>query len=95
MRGPGNTFTGEKGFDQEDLVGVYHLGVGEQRTITDLRSHGVEPFRITLLNPLPPLPPATTFENPTKTIDVASVRSENMPKPAYVVTFRNGSDKTY
>ncbi|HEY0762825.1 MAG TPA: hypothetical protein VGD61_10695 [Pyrinomonadaceae bacterium] len=84
---------GEKGFDQEDLVGVYHLGVGEQRTITDLRAHGVEPFRITLLNPLPPLPPAPTFENLTRTVDIASVRSENLPRPAYVVTFRNGSDK--
>ena len=84
---------GEKGFDQEDLVGVYHLGVGEQRTIKDLRAHGVEPFRIKLLNALPPLPPPPSFENLTQTIDVASVRAENVPKPAYVVTFRNASDK--
>ncbi|HEU4933053.1 MAG TPA: hypothetical protein VFT48_13315 [Pyrinomonadaceae bacterium] len=85
---------GEKGFDQEDLVGIYHLGVGEERTIKDLRAHGVDPFRITLLNPAPPLPPPPTFENLTQTIDVASVRSENVPKPAYVVTFRNASDKS-
>ncbi len=84
---------GEKGFDQEDLVGVYHLGVGEQRTIKDLRAHGVEPFRIKLLNALPPLPPPPSFENLTQTIDVASVRAENVPKPAYVVTFRNASNK--
>jgi hypothetical protein len=80
-------------FDQEDLVGVYHLGVDEQRTIKDLRAHGVEPFRIKLLNTVPALPPPPTFENLTKTIDVASVRSENVPLPAYVVTFRNGSNK--
>lgn len=86
-------FRGEKGFDQEDLVGVYHLGVGEQRTIKDLRAYGVEPFHIKLLNPAPPLPPPPSFENLTHTIDVASVRFENVPKPAYLVTFRNGSDK--
>ena len=84
---------GERDFDQEDLVGVYHLGVDEQRTIKDLRAHGVEPFRIKLLNTVPPLPPPPSFENLTKTIDVASVRFENVPQPAYVVTFRNGSDK--
>ena len=84
---------GEKEFDQEDLVGVYHLGLGEQRVIKDLRAHGVEPFRIKLLNPVPPLPPSPSFENLTQSIDVASVRSENVPKPAYFVTFRNSSDK--
>jgi hypothetical protein len=84
---------GEKSIEQEDLVSVYHLGVGEQRTLNELRSHGVEPFSIKLLNPLPPLPPPPTFENLTHSIDVASVRSENVPQPAYVVTFRNGSDK--
>ena len=84
---------GEKAFDQEDLVGVYHLGLDEQRIIKDLRTHGVEPFRIKLLKAVPPLPPSPSFENLTQSIDVASVRSENVPKPAYVVTFRNSSDK--
>ncbi len=86
-------YRGEIGFDQEDLVSVYHLGVGEQRTLKELRAYGIEPFRIKLLDPAPPLPPPPSFENLTQTIDVASVRSENLPQPAYVVTFRNGSDK--
>ena len=84
---------GEKPIDQEDLVCVYHLGVDEQRTITELRAYGVEPFRIKLLNPVPPLPPSPSFENLTQSIDVASVRSENVPQPAYVITFRNASNK--
>ena len=84
---------GEKGFDQEDLVGIYHVGIGEQKVINDLRAAGVEPFSITLLNTVPPLPPPPTFENQTKSVEVASVRSENTPKPAYIVTFRNGSEK--
>ena len=86
-------YRGEKDFDQEDLVGVYHVGVNEQKIIKDLSAYGVEPFRIKLLNTVPPLPPPPTFENLTQTIDVASVRSENKPQPAYVVTFRNASDK--
>ena len=84
---------GNKGFDQEDLVGVYHVGIGEQKTVNDLRAVGVEPFSITLLNVVPPLPPPPAFENKTKSIEIASVRSENTPKPAYVATFRNISDK--
>ena len=84
---------GTTGFNQEDLVGTYHVGIGEQLTINDLRAVGVEPFKITLLNTIPPLPPPPTFENLTKSIEVVSVRAENMPKPSYKVTFRNLSEK--
>lgn len=80
-------------FDREDLVGVYHLGVGEQKTLKDLRAVGIEPFTITLLNTIPPLPPQPTFENLTESIEIISVQVENMPKPAYRITFRNLSDK--
>lgn len=79
--------------DQEDLVGVYQIGVGEKKTLNDLRAVGVEPFSITLLSTVPPLPPPPSFDNRTKSIDIVSVQSENMPKPAYRVTFRNLSDK--
>jgi hypothetical protein len=80
-------------FDREDLVGVYHVGIGEQKTLNDLRAVGVEPFSIKLLNTVPPLPPQPLFENHTKSIDIVSVQLENMPKPAYRVIFRNLSDK--
>ena len=81
------------GFDREDLVGTYHVGVGEQKTIDELRKFGVEPFNITLLNTVPPLPPPPAFESKTKSVEIVSVQSENLPKPAYKVTFRNLSDK--
>lgn len=81
------------GFDREDLVGTYHVGIGEQKTIDDLRNYGVEPFNITLLNTLPPLPPPPAFENTTKSIEIVSIQTENVPKPAYKITFRNLSDK--
>lgn len=81
-------------FDQEDLVGVYHLGIGEQKTLNDLRKVGIGPFTIKLLNTVPPLPPPPAFENLTKSVEIVSVQAENMPKPAYRVTFRNLSDKS-
>jgi len=46
-----------------------------------------------MLNSVPPLPPPPTFENRTKSIEIVSVQTENMPLPAYRVTFRNLSDK--
>lgn len=85
---------GASGFTQEDLVGTYRVGIGEQMTINDLRAVGVEPFNITLLNTVPPLPPPPAFENMTKSIEIVSVQAENMPQSAYKVTFRNLSDKS-
>lgn len=84
---------GPKGFDREDLVGVYQVGVGEQRIVSDLDQFGIEPFTLTLLNTLPPLPPPPSFENRTKSIEVASVQLENLPSPGYRLVVRNLSDK--
>lgn len=84
---------GAKGFDQEDLVGVYQVGIGEKKKINELRAAGVEPFSVTLINTVPPLPPPPVFENHTKSIEVASVRNENQPQPAYILTLRNASEK--
>ena len=84
---------GVKGFDQEDLVGLYHVGIGEQKTIDDLRAVGVEPFSIKLLNTTTPIPPPPAFENLTKSIEIVSVQAQNTPKPAYKISVRNLSDK--
>ena len=84
---------GTKGFDREDLVGVYQVGVGEQKTVSDLDQFGIEPISITLLNTVPPLPPPPAFENSTKSIEVASVQLENLPSPGYRLVLRNLSDK--
>jgi hypothetical protein len=85
---------GVAGFDREDLVGVYRVGVGEQKTVTALRAAGIEPFTITLVNTVPPIPPQPSFDNNTKAIEIVSVQAENMPRPAYRITLRNLSDKS-
>ena len=84
---------GLKGIEQEDFVGIYRFGIGETKTLNDLREVGIEPFTITLLDTVPPLPPPPAFVNDTKAIEIVSVRSENSPSPAYIITFRNLSEK--
>ena len=81
------------GFDREDLVGTYRVGLGEEIIIEDLRNFDVEPANIKLLNAIPPIPPPPVFENKTKSIEIVSVQTENLPTPAYKVIFRNLSDK--
>ena len=84
---------GVKGVEQEDFVGIYRLGIGEQKKLNELRAVGIEPFTITLLDTVPPLPPPPAFVNDTKAIEIVSVRSENSPNPAYILTLRNLSEK--
>lgn len=80
-------------FEREDPVAAYHVGLNEPAIIPELKSFGIEPFSLTLLNAVPPLPPPPTFENLTKTVEIVSVRSDNIPLPTYHLTLRNLSEK--
>ena len=82
-----------EGFEREDKVGVYHIGLNEQATVTELRSFGIEPITLTLIDAVPPLPPAPSFENHTRSIDIVNVTSTNVPLPAYKLAVRNLSQK--
>ena len=84
---------GSNSMEQEDLVGVYQVGIGEQKTIGELDQFGIEPIKIYIENTVPPLPPPPSFENLTKAVEIVSVQAENIPKPAYKVVLRNVSDK--
>lgn len=83
-----------KGFEQEDLVGVYQVGIDEQRTINELDRFGIEPITISIANTVSPLPPPPAFENLTKAVEIVSVQAENIPRPAYKIALRNVSDKS-
>jgi hypothetical protein len=85
---------GETTFDQEDLVGNYHLGLGESRTIQQLESFGIQAFEISLTNAVPPAPPAPYIDNRTRTVEVVGIKVENLPLPAYRIQFRNLTNKT-
>ena len=84
---------GHKGFEREDPVATYHFGLNERITVTELRSFGLKPIDLTLLNVISPLPPPPTIENHTMSVGVVSIESDNVPLPAYKLTLRNQSDK--
>ena len=85
---------GIDGYEEEELVHVYQVGVGEQKSLSHLRPLGIEPFLVRLLDANPPLPPAPSFQNFTKSIQIVSVRREHTPMPAYRIRLRNLSDKS-
>src|SRR5215217_1335463 len=58
-------YRGVKGIYQEELVGIYRLGIGETKTLKELRAFGIEPFTVTLLDTVLPLPPPPAFQNDT------------------------------
>lgn len=80
-------------FEREDKVGAYHLGLNEEISVPELRSFGIEPITLKLIHTVPPLPPAPGLENHTKSIDIVSVTSINVPLPAYKLAVRNLSQK--
>ena len=65
---------GVRGVEQEDVVGIYRLGIGEQKKLNELRAVGIEPFTITLLDTVPPVPPPPAFVNDTKAVGTPSRR---------------------
>lgn len=85
---------GNEGYEEEELVHVYQLAVGEQKSLSHLRQLGIEPFLVRLLDADPPLPPQPDFQNFTKSIEIVSVRREHTPMSAYRITLRNLSDKS-
>jgi hypothetical protein len=85
---------GNDGYEEEELVHVYQVAVGEQKSLTHLRQFGIEPFLIRLLDAAPTLPPTPDFQNFTKSIQIVSVRREHTPMSAYRIRLRNLSDKS-
>lgn len=86
-------FRGREGFEREDPVGSYHLGLDEKVTVKELKSAGLKPFELKLISVLPPLPPPPDLENRTTSVAVVNVELVNVPLPTYKVTVRNQSEK--
>jgi hypothetical protein len=78
---------------EEQLLHIYQLSPGEQKTLTHMREFGIEPFQIKLVNADSPLPPEPNVQNFINAIEVVRVRRENKPMPAYRITVRNVSEK--
>lgn len=84
---------GVRGFDQEELVDSYSVGLDETRLVRKLEAHGIEPFKIALRIPKAVAPPPPGIENRTQSIQLLEIDIESFPLPAYRVRFRNLSEK--
>ena len=80
-------------YDKEEVVTSYQTGLDEPRVISKLESHGIQPFKITLVSPKGVAPPPPSLENRTMSVEVLKIETEGLPLPAYRVTFRNLSAK--
>ena len=86
-------FRGVRGFEKEDLVKSFQVGVDEERTLAELTQFGIQPFKVKLIETIPPIPLPAGINNLTTSVAVERVASLNMPRPAYRITFQNLSDK--
>jgi hypothetical protein len=86
-------FRGNRGFEREDLVGLFKLGLGEHRLISELQSFQIEPIDITISGAPSPIPAQPTFELRTGAVEVVGTESEGSPMPAYRIKFRNVTEK--
>jgi hypothetical protein len=84
---------GQTTFEQEELVGKYHLGIGDHRIVTRLQSFGIEPFDIAITNAVREPPPLPVLDVRTSAIEVVGVESLNLPSPAYLLKMRNLTEK--
>lgn len=84
---------GSQGFDQEDLVATYHLGLDDPRVVTKLADFGVEPARITLMTLAPTQPQWPGIINQTNSVTIEKISLSDESLPGYQVVFRNTSDK--
>jgi hypothetical protein len=82
-----------QGFDQEDLVETYHIGLDDPRTVNKLKDFGVEPAKITLLNPVAVQPLWPGVDNRVKSIVTEKITLDNNSLPGYRIVFRNQADK--
>ena len=86
-------FRGKNGFEKEDLVKSFQVGVDEERTLDELTQFGIQPFKVKLIETIPPIPLPAGINNLTSSVGVMRVESLNMPRPAYRITFQNLTDK--
>jgi len=82
-------FRGHERFEKEEFLGKSQIGIGECRTLTDLREVGVEPFDVCILDSVPPPPATPILDVRTAAVEVTSVETVNVPLPAYRIKFKN------
>jgi len=80
--------------EQEELVGKIRLDLGEHRILNELQSFGIEPFDIAVTDVPSLMPSQPVFDIRVSAIEIAGVKAENAPLPAYRIKIKNLSDKS-
>jgi hypothetical protein len=80
--------------EQEELLGKFRLDVGEHRILNELEAFGIEPFDIAVTDVPSLMPSQPVFDIRVSAIEVAGVKVQNVPLPAYRITFKNLTTKS-
>jgi len=80
--------------EQEELVGKVRVDLGEHRILNELTTFGIEPFDIVVTDVASLMPSQPVFDIRVSAIEIAGVKAENVPLPAYRITFKNLTTKS-
>jgi hypothetical protein len=80
--------------EQEELVGKVRLDLGEHRILNELEAFGIEPFDIAVTDVASLMPSQPVFDIRVSAIEIADVKAENVPLPAYRIKFKNLTTKS-
>ena len=80
--------------EQEELVGKVRVDLGEHRILNELEAFGIEPFDIAVTNVASLMPTQPLLDIRVSAVEVAGVKTENVPLPAYRITFKNLTSKS-
>jgi len=80
--------------EREELVGKVRVDLGEHRILNELEAFGIEAFDIAVTDVASLMPSQPVFEIRVSAIEVAGVKVQNVPLPAYRITFKNLTTKS-
>jgi len=86
-------FTGNKSFENEEVVGVYSARENERITIKELEAFGVEPFEIAVIPVAPSTSVLPSIVNKTSSLQVTGIEPNFSTLPSYKITMLNNSEK--
>jgi hypothetical protein len=86
-------FTGNKFFENEEVVGRYSMRENERLTIKELETFGVEPFEVAVVRVTPSSSTLPSIVNKTNSLQIISIEPNFSTLPSYKIRLLNSSEK--